>query len=49
MEKFFSMIINAFGFKQCVRDGQVYVCLNCKQEYTNEGEGVLCEKCGAGS
>jgi ribosomal protein L37AE/L43A len=38
--------INHLGHKQYVNTRDEYVCPNCEREYTNEGEGVICDVCG---
>lgn len=37
---------NYLGYQQYVLDGKE-VCPCCAREYTNVGEGVLCEECAA--
>lgn len=38
--------INHLGFKQYVKPDETHVCPNCEREYTNQGEGVICDICG---
>ena len=39
-------ITNHLGNRQYVTEQDEHVCPNCLVKYTNEGEGVLCDKCG---
>jgi rRNA maturation endonuclease Nob1 len=38
--------INHLGFRQYMLPDGTNVCPNCDREYTNNGEGVLCDICG---
>ena len=38
--------INHLGFKQYVTSDETNVCPNCERQYTNQGEGVICDHCG---
>lgn len=40
------MITNHLGFKQYVDVLDEYCCPNCELQYTNAGEGILCDECG---
>lgn len=42
-----TLTINHHGHKQYVDLNDQYVCPSCGHEYTNTGEGVLCERCGS--